>query len=134
MPLYDLKCLNEKCEHIEEDLFLSFNENLEEIRCSKCSSKMKSITFGGNGTVFKGMGWASKNLKVKDEKKRKNDYLSKKQKEEHATLQLVPNIGGVEVDSFSDAAKLAKESGLDYKSYEKYAKEEKSRGRYEKPN
>lgn len=131
MPLYDFKCT--KCSHLEEDLQLSFEDDLTTVKCPECGELMQNMSFGGLGTVFRGSTWFDKNLKVKNQKLKKSENLKKKQKDEHAPLNLVPNIGGHECDSFSEAAKLAKEAGLDSSKYEKYAKEEKKRGRYEKP-
>lgn len=132
MPVYDLKC--EDCENVLNDYFLSFEDSFENVKCPKCQGKVKNMSFGGIGTVFKGASWATKNQKFKDHKKALNKKLEKKQHEEHSKIRLVPNIAGEEVDSFADAAKIAKEAGYDPSGYEKYAQEEKKLGRYEKPN
>ena len=132
MATHDFQC--KECGYFMEDVFVKMSEDLSSIKCSKCGSDTENLSFGGVGAVFRGITWATKNLKVKEQKKAKNKILEKKQNEEHSKMQLIPNIGGVEIDSFKDAAKIAKESGLDSRGYEKYAKKEEKQGRYERPN
>jgi len=131
MATHDFECI--ECGHVMEDVLLKMSADLNSVKCEKCGGDMKNLSFGGVGSVFKGSSWATKNLKVKTQKKIVNKKLDKKQHEEHSKMRLVPNIGGVEMDSFKDAAKLAKEAGLDASLYEKEAKKEEKLGRYEKP-
>ena len=134
MPNYDFKCSNEECLHEMEDLFLSFEADLDQIKCEVCGSKADNMSFGGIGTIFKGFVWQTKKEKVNNERETKSKKLDKKQREEHAQMQLVPNIAGEEVDSWSDARKLASEAGLDTTNYEKLEEKDKKLGRYERPN
>lgn len=131
MAMHDFEC--KSCGHIMEDVFVSMSDDLTNVKCEKCKGETRNLSFGGLGSVFKGMS-VDKALKIKKQKEEKNKILKKKQKEEHAPMKLVPNIGGVEVDSFAEATKLAKEAGLDYRGYQAYAKKEKNQGRYERPH
>ena len=132
MATHDFRC--KECGEIMEDVFVKMSEDLSSIKCEECGGETENLSFGGLGAVFKGLSWATKNLRVKAQKKDKNKRLEKKQREEHCPMKLVPNVGGVEADSFKDAAKIAKEAGLDHRGYESYAQKEKSQGRYEKPH
>ena len=131
MATHDFECT--KCGHIMENMLVKMSVDLDSVKCERCCRDTKNLSFGGLGSVFKGSSWATKNLKVKSQRGEVNKRLGKKQHDEHAKMKLVPNIAGVEVDNFRDAAKLAKEAGLDSQLYEKHAREEEKLGRYEKP-
>ena len=78
--------------------------------------------------VFKGDGWADKNARIKQQMKVKNSRLSLKEnemKKDAPSVQLVPNVDGVRVDTWSEAAKLAKSKGKDTTLYEKKVQESK---------
>jgi hypothetical protein len=77
-----------------------------------------------------GDGWASKNLRVASQMRRKNERLGAREREmkgDGTVPQLVPNVGGERTESWSDAAKLAKDRGHDASGYEHRAREEKAK-------
>ena len=39
MPLFDFKCTNPECHHIDEDVWYRNPEELETMKCSKCGAK-----------------------------------------------------------------------------------------------
>jgi hypothetical protein len=70
------------------------------------------------------MAWKEKRYRVK-----KNARLDLKQMERYGTsggASLVPNVGGEVTESWSDAAKLARDSGKDTLTYQKKIADEKS--------
>jgi len=58
MPFYDMKCKNEECNY-EEEIILNISEDLKDVDCPKCNSKMKTQISTGN-FILSGFGWASK--------------------------------------------------------------------------
>ena len=77
--------------------------------------------------IFKGDGWVDKNLRIKKQMAEKNRRLDRKQsamKKDAPAVSLAPNVDGERVDSWGEAAKLAKSKGKDVSGYEKKAREE----------
>lgn len=128
MPTYDYKC--NKCKTVME-VTHSIKED-PEIACPDCGSRGEKtvmerlISRNSGGFIFKQwtetQHYSFKNKKIKD---RNRQEL--KQIERYGTgPKLAPNVGGVEVESWSDAKKLAKESGLNADSYNSYINKEKT--------
>jgi len=87
--------------------------------CPECLTQVtKSISV--TDFVLAGDGWPGKNLKIKGQMGRKNRKVSRKQKDHWAgkTPTLTPNVGGEQVDSWSEAKKLAGSKGKNTGSYE----------------
>lgn len=79
------------------------------------------------GFVLKGDGWTGKNIRVKNQMREKNKRLKSKERDykgDGMVPTLAPNVGGERVDSWSDAAKLAKSKGKDTSGYDKLARKE----------
>lgn len=107
----DLYCPNEDCIASGEDIKLQ---------------RMISLNRNGSGFIIK--GWTeSQHYKFKREKIKENAKLEMKQIDKFGTgPSLKPNVAGMEVDSWSDAKKLAKEAGLNTSSYDRHIKNEKN--------
>ena len=120
MPTYDYQC--PECGYVEE-VFHSIKDS-PEIHCPMCldrtgdelvMGRMISENFGG--FVIKG-GGSMAGYKEKQIRRKKNADLEMRQMEHYGEgPKLQPNVAGHEVDSWSDAAKLAKEAGMNTDSY-----------------
>jgi len=120
MPTYDYFCnecgLKEEQIHSMKTLPVFFCP-----QCKKAGKEMqmtKLFTINTSGFIIKG-GTEAMHWKHKRDHEKKNKELGVKQIERYGTgPKLKPNVGGLEQDSWSDAAKLAKEAGLSTESYQ----------------
>ena len=117
MPAYDYQCND--CGLIQE-ITHSIKEN-PVISCPECGVSMERlISVNTSGFIFK--QWTeSQTYKISRDKVKQNNNLEMRQIERYgsrggSTLQ--PNVAGMEVDSWSDAKKVAKEAGLNTASYD----------------
>lgn len=125
MPTYDYKC--EKCKKIKEEIH-RISES-PEYKCPDCGTVMvRLFTLNRTGFILKG-GTPSINYKEKRQRLKRSEELAKKQRKRygHFTPEVKPNIAGVETESWSDAQKLAKESGMNHESYTPYVEKEKKK-------
>ena len=124
MPCYDYRC--ESCKRVEEQIH--FMNEKPEIRCSICGGVMvKQFTPNIGGFILKG-GTEATHWKEKRMRMSKRELLGKKQRERYGTgAKIQPNVAGMEVDSWKDAQKVAKEAGMNTESYEPYVQKEKSK-------
>ena len=80
-----------------------------EVLC-ECGAQMQRVIYGGTGVIFKGNGWTTKNIRVKGQMaKRRADIKSRQEK----PGEMLPNVGGDVVDTWTDAAHLAHERDVD---------------------
>jgi len=89
------------------------------------------ISYNRGGFILKG-GSEAIHWKEKRNRMKKRAEMGVKQIERYGTeggTQLRPNVGGMEVESWSDAAKVAKESGMNSESYTPLVEKEKSVGK-----
>jgi putative FmdB family regulatory protein len=130
MPTYEYRCYD--CGQVQE-ITHSIKSD-PEILCDSCESKKPAerlISWNGTGFIFKG-GTEAMNWKEKRHKMKTRAELGVKQIERYGTeggSRLQPNVAGMEVDSWSDAAKLAKESGMSADSYKPMIEKEKTVGK-----
>lgn len=123
MPIYGYAC--PQCEH-EFDRMLSMSRCSEPQSCPECGTEAKKQITAPNFNLV-GDDWPGKANRIKSQMAEKNKKLSARQKENHGpTARLVPNVEGERTESWSDAAKLAKDKGKDSSGYEKLAKKEGS--------
>lgn len=116
MPTYDYIC--RKCENTVE-IVHSIKED-PVIVCEECPDQVmeRLISHNFGGFVIKGES-PSKVNKEMGIRRHKNADLGVRQLERYGSgPQIVPNVGGEEVSSWSDAAKLAKDKGLRTETYE----------------
>lgn len=126
MPTYDYAC--PACGYIEEKFHSIKVDPI--FACPECEKKnshvvMERLISASVGGFILGstptMAWKEKRLREK-----KNASLELKQMERWGGGQkLQPNVGGMEVDSWSDAAKVAKEAGMNDESYKPHIEKEK---------
>ena len=71
---------------------------------------------------LKGDNWTGKLLKEKELRSKRSAVLDHKQRVEHRTDKVLPNVNGEVVSSWSEAKKLAKDKGYNTSSYDKFGK------------
>jgi len=130
MPTYDYKC--PACGHVKEVIH-SIKES-PRIVCDLCmlgggenNAMERQISLSAGGFILgssESMAWKEKRIRHK-----RNADLEVKQIDRWGSgPKLQPNVAGMEVDSWSDAAKLAKEAGMSDDSYKGHIEKEKSTG------
>ena len=127
MPTYEYGC--RECGNIDE--VVHSIKKSPEIKCSKCSENGKEVVMerlisqNYGGFIFKG-GTASMAWKEKRLRNKKSANLDVKQIDRWGEgHRIQPNVAGHEVDSWSDASKLAKEAGMNTDSYKPMIEKEK---------
>lgn len=127
MPMYDFAC--DECGAVFERQvpLAEFDDPQPCEACGYTTGTRRLI--GKVGIVFKGDNWASKAGRIKGQMKAKNERLAAKEREfkgDGGVPQLAPNVGGEQVDSWSDARRLAAAKGKDTSSYDSYVRKEKT--------
>ena len=125
MPTYEYRC--DSCGNVQEEMHSIKSD--PEIQCKNCESQepmTRLISMNGGGFMVKGDSstklWKESRLRHK-----KNADLEVKQIERYGNgPKLNPNVAGQETESWSDAQKLAKEAGIDPKTYDPYVASEKN--------
>jgi putative FmdB family regulatory protein len=129
MPTYDYECQN--CEHHFE-LVMKISEYDTDLKppCPECGAEKQSTrVFTPPMINFSGDGWSTKNGRIAAQMRDKNKRLAAKEREQKGDgmiPSLAPNVGGERVDSWSEAAKLARSQGKDTTGYESRARKEKA--------
>lgn len=122
MPTYDYRC--ESCGSVQEEIHSI--KISPEIECKECGSKPMERLISKNISGFITGDTEAKLWKEKRYRKKKNADLGIRQIERYGSgPQLTPNVDGQEVNSWSDAKKLAKDKGKNTSSYDKYIQSEK---------
>lgn len=121
MPTYAYTC--PKCsDHFDRVLSLSERDQPQTCACGEVAHKSIS---GGPSFVMKGDGWTGKNIKIQGQMANKNRRLSGKSRDQ-PNQHLVPNVGGEEVDTWSEAKQLAASKGKDTTGYDSMIRKEKA--------
>lgn len=123
MPCYNYKC--SECETI-------FEKNVprkehKQLQTCECGGEAIQV-IGDVNFVLKGDGWVGKNQTIKGQmadKNRRLDAKSRERRHDAPGVRLAPNVGGERVDTWDDAAKLARSKGLEDKGYLEQAKVKK---------
>jgi putative FmdB family regulatory protein len=127
MPTYDYRC--NSCQTVVE--ITHSIKDTPVIHCEIClrdgkqSPMERLISLNRGGFIMKqwteSMAWKTKRDKMKG-----GADLGVKQIERYGNgTSLQPNVAGMEVDSWSDAAKVAKEAGMRAETYEPLIEKEK---------
>jgi putative FmdB family regulatory protein len=128
MTTYPYEC--QTCEHqFEIQMRMSEYEPGMKFPCPECGSTDVTRILTPPMINFSGDGWGTKNGRIAGQMREKNKRLAAKEREmkgDGMIPSLAPNVGGERVDSWSDAAKLAKSKGKDTSGYEKYARKERT--------
>jgi len=126
MPTYDYVC--NECGKKKE--VVHSIKDTPELKCDSCPSEQpleRLISFNPTGFVLKG-GTEAIHWKEKRQRMKKRGELGVKQLDRYGSeggTRLTPNVAGVEVESWSDASKLAKEAGINAESYKPMIEKEK---------
>jgi len=123
MPTYEYRC--NKCENVVE-IIHSIKES-PVITCEDCPDEVmeRLISHNFGGFIIKGES-PSKVNKEMGVRRKKNANLGVRQLERYGTgPRVAPNVGGEEVGSWTEAAKLAKDKGLNADSYQPMIEKEK---------
>jgi len=126
MPSYTYHC--EPCD-VDFDDLIPMAQYQDPQPCPDCGTSSKRILAGFPGTIFRGDDWATKNHRIAGQMRAKNERLKVKENEQKGDgmiPSLAPNVGGERTDSWSDAAKLAKDQGKDTSGYDRLARKENS--------
>jgi putative FmdB family regulatory protein len=125
MPTYEYRC--NSCGNVQEEMHSIKSD--PEIPCKSCESTeplTRLISQNLGGFVVKG-DTSTKLWKETRLRHKKNADLELKQIERYGNgPKLNPNVAGEATESWSDAQKLAKEAGIDPKTYDSYVASEKS--------
>jgi putative FmdB family regulatory protein len=121
MPTYNFKCPG--CEN-EFETVLAMSESKSPQACPECGIVADRILGGEVDFALNGDQWPGKAIKVRGQMAEKNRQLEIKQKERHAPIKLVPNVGGEKVGSWSEARKIAKGLGKESSSYDALVQKE----------
>lgn len=128
MPIYEFRC--PECK-VESERVLPIRDFGEPQMC-ECGATLEHLISANVGMVLKGDGWPGKAMRVKGQMGRKNQRISQRSQERAADgapdgthMKLVPNVGGEEVESWSEAQSMAASKGKDASSYEPLVQKEK---------
>lgn len=131
MPEYAFKCGNEACgSGFSKNLTIT-NRNEDQV-CPECSSPAGKVVAEGVGGVLRGDTWPGKNIRVKNQMHERRQRVGEREhvlKTEGPQLNLVPNVGGEQVDTWDEAAKLASSQGKDSSEYQNRARQVRQRGK-----
>lgn len=125
MPNYSYRC--HSCDAV-------FDKTVARSVCSQpqtcvCGEDGKRIV-GDVSFVLAGDGWVGKNQKIKGQMAMKNRRLTTKgieRRHEAPGLTLAPNVKGERVDTWDEAANLAKSKGLASDTYTAKAKQTRAK-------
>lgn len=117
MPTYDYRCT--ECE-THFTAFLRMSNHADPQACPECGHmnvKVPSLP----QFICKGDGWSTKNERIKNQMRKKNEKLNSRQDEMKRDTKvggrLVPNVDGEKVDSWAEASKLAQSQGKSADTY-----------------
>lgn len=125
MPVYSYEC--QECGNTFDNV-LPISQYNDPQTCPECGAHPAKKLVVPTNFILKGDGWAGKNHTIARQMEKKNQRLRVKgeeRKREAPGLTLAPNVDGQRVDSWSDAAKLAKDKGKDTTGYVSRAQKEK---------
>ena len=122
MPTYNYKCSS--CKKLEEQVHGI--KEIPTVICSSCGALMtRMFTPNIGGFIIKG-GTSTIHYREKRLREKKNEKLAMKQRQVHGEgPKIQPNVAGMEVDSWRDAQKVAKEAGMNTESYDPWIQKEK---------
>ena len=124
MPIYGYTC--PACER-QFDRRLPVAQYNAPQSCPECGAEAKKQISVPNFNLV-GDDWPGKAHRINSQMAEKNKRLSARQAANHGSpARLVPNVEGERTDSWSDAAKLAKDKGKDTSGYDRMAATEKAK-------
>ena len=124
MPTYEFKC--PACgASVERTMPI---KDFEQPQTCACGAPLERQIPSNLGMVLKGDGWPGKAMKVNGQMAAKNRRIGARSAEKARDapgLKLVPNVGGEQVESWSEAKNLAASKGKDTSTYEPLVQKEK---------
>ena len=128
MPEYAFKCPD--CGTAFFKSLALANRNAD-VPCPDCETIAKKQVAGTSGLVLRGDVWPGKNIRVKNQMKARRDRVGRREHElkmDGPQFELAPNVEGQRVDSWDEAAKLARSKGKDTTIYDQRARKAAKRG------
>ena len=116
MPIYNYFC--EKCDKTFDEM-LKVADYQTPQPCPSCK-ELAPRMLEAPGLNFPGDGWMTKNLRVEKQMRENRNRVgrrSNQRKLDGALPSMVPNVGGEETKTWSEAARLAQDKGLDPTGY-----------------
>lgn len=126
MPYYEYKC--PECGH-EFTKRLRMSQHKDPQDCPECGHSPADKVISKPNFILKGDDWAGKNIRINNQMRKKNQRLNAKQEEQKRAGvggKLVPNVGGEQVESWSEARKKAASEGKDTSGYERMERKEQA--------
>lgn len=126
MPVYCFKC--SVCGH-EFDTILSIKDRMVDQPCLTCGGKTEKMITKVNFNLV-GDNWPSKAYRIKEQGLKRREVMTKRMEtriKDQPLATLVPNVGGEETGSWSEARKLAASKGKDSSSYQSMVDKETKR-------
>ena len=131
MPEYSFRCSDPDCAASFSRVLAIVNRNAPQ-DCPECGEPAEKQVSPGVGGVLRGDVWPGKNMTVKRQMAERRARVGEREyqlKMDGPQVRLTPNVDGEQVDSWSDAARLAASKGKDPSGYERKARLEKNRGK-----
>ena len=128
MPFYEYAC--DDCEVV-----FTVRKPIAEYKtpenCPECEEEARKV-ISAVGIIFKGDSWASKNGRVASQMRDSRKKAGIRQEERlrdggFRGGELVPNVGGEQVENWDEAAKLAGSQGKQTDGYKRMAAKEKAK-------
>lgn len=126
MPNYEYEC--EKCGKIF-DLTLKLVDLDNEQPCVGCGSTETKRNIVSANFILVGDDWPGKSIRVNGQMYARREKVGRKEKEmarEEPLVTLVPNVGGEETDTWSEAKQLAKSKDKDGSTFDGMIQKEQS--------
>jgi putative FmdB family regulatory protein len=124
MPTYDYGCTF--CNTVQEEIH-SINEDPIFV-CKICGKQLERKISVPNFILKGWSGWSSKihrESSIRLKRNAEKASRTRERQEAHPQIRLMPNVAGEQVDTWSEAQRLAKSKGLNADSYDKLIKKEK---------
>ena len=120
MLTYTFECLS--CgNQFEREMSIKECDTPQTCECGGASKKI--VVLNETGFILSGDGWASKDMRTKAQMTERGRKAGRRSKG-IPTPKLVPNVEGEQVDSWSEAKKLAASKGKNATSYDPLVQKE----------
>lgn len=124
MPTYGYQC--NACSAVF-DRVLPLSKRKELQACPECQAEARQTLTAGVGAVLRGDGWTGKNILIKSQMAARRARVGRREvsfRHDGPQIRLAPNVGGEQVDSWSEATKLARSKGKETSLYAQRARQE----------
>jgi len=131
MPEYVFQCSGDECGAGFFKTLAIVNRNEPQV-CPECGEAAVKKIAAGIGGVLRGDVWPGKNIRVKRQMAIRRSKVGEREQQlkmEGPQFNLAPNVGGERVDSWGEAARMAKSQGKDTREYDRRSREAMKRGK-----